>query len=124
MSAPGRKPKPPLQPHQRELVTVQETAALLGGIAVSQVWALHREGAMPAPVYVGNRTLWRVQELREWILAGCPARSVWRWEPVVVVNARRLLQLQREELATLTAQVMELQAQVDAGIQQMQAKPR
>jgi predicted DNA-binding transcriptional regulator AlpA len=37
--------------------------------------AAHR---VPSPVRLGGRTLWRVQELREWVAAGCPDRAAWQ----------------------------------------------
>lgn len=34
-------------------------------------------GKTPRPVTLGGRTLWRVQELLEWISAGCPGQALW-----------------------------------------------
>jgi len=34
-------------------------------------------GLIPRPVRIGRSTLWRVDELRAWIDAGCPSRDVW-----------------------------------------------
>lgn len=31
----------------------------------------------PAPVRLGGRPMWRVDELRAWIDAGCPDRRTW-----------------------------------------------
>jgi predicted DNA-binding transcriptional regulator AlpA len=40
-------------------------------------WRDHAAGRIPAPIKLGGRTLWRVEELRRWVEAGCPARRIW-----------------------------------------------
>lgn len=35
------------------------------------------QGLIPRPVRIGRSTLWRADELREWIVAGCPRREQW-----------------------------------------------
>ena len=37
-----------------------------------------RNGKAPPPVKIGCRTLWPVDELRAWLLAGCPDAETWR----------------------------------------------
>jgi len=34
-------------------------------------------GLNPKPVRIGRNTLWRTDELREWVTAGCPRRADW-----------------------------------------------
>lgn len=34
-------------------------------------------GLIPKPVRIGRNTLWRAEELRAWITAGCPRRTEW-----------------------------------------------
>jgi len=34
-------------------------------------------GWIPRPVRIGRSVLWRADELREWIAAGCPRRGEW-----------------------------------------------
>lgn len=34
-------------------------------------------GRIPRPVRIGRSTLWRADELREWVAAGCPRREQW-----------------------------------------------
>ena len=34
-------------------------------------------GWIPSPVRIGRSTLWRADELREWVAAGCPRRAEW-----------------------------------------------
>ncbi len=58
------------------LVSAAE-AARLCGVSRSLWWALHSSGQVPLPVKVSHRTLWRADELRAWVTAGCPAREKW-----------------------------------------------
>lgn len=34
-------------------------------------------GKTPRAIRLGGRPMWRVDELREWIAAGCPDRKTW-----------------------------------------------
>ncbi len=34
-------------------------------------------GWIPRPVRIGRSTLWRLDELQEWVAAGCPRREEW-----------------------------------------------
>lgn len=34
-------------------------------------------GWIPRPVRIGRSTLWRADELRAWVAAGCPRRPEW-----------------------------------------------
>jgi predicted DNA-binding transcriptional regulator AlpA len=34
-------------------------------------------GWIPRPVRIGRSTLWRADELRQWVAAGCPRRVEW-----------------------------------------------
>jgi predicted DNA-binding transcriptional regulator AlpA len=64
--------------HETEtfLVNARE-AARLCGISRASWYRLHSSGRCPLPVRLGNRTLWRRQELEAWVKAGCPARQKW-----------------------------------------------
>jgi len=52
-------------------------AARLLGVSRSFLCKLSSSGMCPAPVHLGERTLWWVAELREWIAAGVPPREQW-----------------------------------------------
>jgi predicted DNA-binding transcriptional regulator AlpA len=52
-------------------------AGPLCGRSPASWWRDHATLACPAPVRLGGRILWRTQELREWIAAGCPDRMTW-----------------------------------------------
>jgi predicted DNA-binding transcriptional regulator AlpA len=56
------------------------SAAVAGpmcGRSMASWWRDHGAGRVPAPVCLGGRTLWRVEELRSWVEAGCPDRRTW-----------------------------------------------
>ena len=52
-------------------------AAPLCGVSVATWHRLNSARKIPAPVRLGGRVLWRVQELRDWMGAGCPDRKTW-----------------------------------------------
>jgi predicted DNA-binding transcriptional regulator AlpA len=70
---PGRSAPPSIAPEQ---VSAADAAAI-AGVGGSTWWRLHSAGRVPKPNKLGGKTLWRVQELRDWISAGCPDRRTW-----------------------------------------------
>jgi predicted DNA-binding transcriptional regulator AlpA len=58
------------------LLSAVETAALLN-ISRTSLYALHSSGRLPLPVKLGRRTLWNLEEMKNWTAAGCPARQKW-----------------------------------------------
>jgi predicted DNA-binding transcriptional regulator AlpA len=69
VDAPGTPPS---------LVVGAAQAARLCGIGRATWYSLQRAGRLPKPVRLGGRVLWRPDELRAWVDAGCP--SLARWE--------------------------------------------
>ncbi len=59
-----------------ELLTAGDLARRLR-ISLRQVWKLHSEALVPAPVRLGRSARWRVSEIAGWIAAGCPSRETW-----------------------------------------------
>lgn len=59
------------------LLVPAPVAGSLCGRSEASWWRDHAAGRIPAPVKLGGRTLWRVEELREWVAAGCPDRRTW-----------------------------------------------
>jgi len=59
------------------LLIPAEQAATLCGRSRAAGWRDHAAARIPAPVKIGGRTLWRAEELRHWIDAGCPERKAW-----------------------------------------------
>jgi len=52
-------------------------AAAVSGLSERTWWRLDRSSRLPRAIAVGRRRLWRVEELRGWVAAGCPARDQW-----------------------------------------------
>jgi len=63
---------------EKPLLLSANQAALLLGIGKSLLWAMNSAGKIPMPVKLGRRTLWRREELQEWVSAGCPSRDKWQ----------------------------------------------
>jgi len=60
------------------LAGTAENAATACGVSRSQWWKLHASGKVPAPVRLGAKApRWRMDELRQWLAAGCPDRLTW-----------------------------------------------
>ena len=58
------------------LVTAKQGAARCGkSLRTWRSW--DAAGWIPSPVRIGRSTLWRADELREWVVAGCPCRQEW-----------------------------------------------
>ena len=58
------------------LLTARQAAAMCGkSLRTWRTW--DSAGWIPQPVRIGRSTLWRADELREWVVAGCPRREEW-----------------------------------------------
>jgi predicted DNA-binding transcriptional regulator AlpA len=58
------------------LLSAKAAAALCGkSLRTWRTW--DAAGLIPRPIRIGRSTLWRADELRAWIAAGCPRRSEW-----------------------------------------------
>lgn len=58
------------------LVTAKRAAAMCGkSLRTWRTW--DAAGLIPHPVRIGRSTLWRFDELEEWVSAGCPRRAEW-----------------------------------------------
>jgi predicted DNA-binding transcriptional regulator AlpA len=58
------------------LVTAKTAAALCGkSLRTWRTWDVL--GLIPRPVRIKRSTLWRLNELKSWVAAGCPRRSEW-----------------------------------------------
>lgn len=64
------------QDQNRLLLTARQAAVMCGkSLRTWRAW--DSAGWIPRPVRIGRSTLWRVDELREWVAAGCPRRAEW-----------------------------------------------
>jgi excisionase family DNA binding protein len=60
------------------LLSVEEAARKLG-LKRSHFYALHSSGRLgPLPIKLGKRSLWRRDELEDWVAHDCPVRQVWQ----------------------------------------------
>ena len=58
------------------LLTARRAAALCGkSLRTWRSW--DSAGQIPRPVRLGRSVLWRLDELRDWVAAGCPRRAEW-----------------------------------------------
>lgn len=58
------------------LLTAKQAAAICGkSLRTWRTW--DSAGWIPQPVRIGRSTLWRADELRDWVAAGCPRRDEW-----------------------------------------------
>lgn len=56
------------------LLSAQAAAAMCGkSLRTWRTW--DAAGLVPKPVRIGRSTLWRADELRAWIIDGCPRRQ-------------------------------------------------
>lgn len=62
---------------QKSLLINALDSADMCGVGKSQWYALVAAGKAPAPIKLGRKSLWRKDELKEWIGAGCPVRKIW-----------------------------------------------
>jgi predicted DNA-binding transcriptional regulator AlpA len=59
------------------LLVGADVAGPMCGRSEASWWRDLAAKRIPAPIKLGGRTLWRVQELRDWVDAGCPDRRTW-----------------------------------------------
>lgn len=58
------------------LLTARQAAAMCAkSLRTWRSW--DSAGWIPQPVRIGRSTLWRADELRDWVAAGCPRRTEW-----------------------------------------------
>ncbi|MCE9544156.1 MAG: helix-turn-helix domain-containing protein [Planctomycetia bacterium] len=55
-----------------QLITADHVAGLLG-VSERTIWRLASAGRIVGPIKVGRCSRWRLQEVKRWIAAGCPA---------------------------------------------------
>ena len=59
------------------LLVTAKLAAIMCGKSLRTWRAWDAAGWIPRPVRIGRSTLWRADELRGWVAAGCPCRTEW-----------------------------------------------
>lgn len=61
----------------RPLLVTAKTAAAMCGKSLRTWRTWDSLGLVPRPVRIKRSTLWRLDELKAWVAAGCPGRSEW-----------------------------------------------
>ena len=56
-----------------ELITARDFARMLA-ISERTLYRLKSTGELPMPVILGGSVRWRLHEIRDWILEGCPKK--------------------------------------------------
>lgn len=59
------------------LLVSAKFAALLCGKSLRTWRTWDSAGLIPRPIRIGRSTLWRTDELKRWVVAGCPDRASW-----------------------------------------------
>ncbi len=103
------------------LVNARDVATLLG-ISRSQVFELRKAGYLPLPVELDGSVRWRVRELEDWLLAGCPMRDDWQWKPTLVVKLPQLLDMLHAEIAELQSQVRDAESRLGSDTATIRSK--
>lgn len=79
-----------------ELTPLLVDASGLGrllGIGLSCLYAMDRSGELgPMGLHLRRRRLWPVEEIQDWVRAGCPRREVW------VVMAKKAIESEKISL--------------------------
>ena len=66
-----------INPKGPKLLIDAREAADMCGLGRS-TWLRHAaSGRTPKSISLGGRTLWRLQEILDWVTAGCPSRHQW-----------------------------------------------
>ncbi len=63
--------------HRAPLLLQAAEAAALCGKSLRTWRSWDAGGLIPRPVRIGRSTLWRSDELKAWVAAGCPRRKEW-----------------------------------------------
>ena len=66
-------------PENEPLLLDADALARQLSVSRSGLYQWLASGRIPSPVKLGRRALWRVEEIRRWVNAGCPPRA--RWNP-------------------------------------------
>jgi prophage regulatory protein len=68
---------PPTEPAGAPLVADARRLAVLLDVGLRTVRTWDAAGKLPAPVRIGGRVVWRLDEVRAWLDAGAPDRETW-----------------------------------------------
>lgn len=58
----------------RVMINARQLAVILQ-VSPRQVWRMLSAKRVPQPIRIGNVVRWRMAEVEQWIVAGCPQQS-------------------------------------------------
>jgi predicted DNA-binding transcriptional regulator AlpA len=70
-------PSEPQAPALEPLAVGAKAAARLCGVSRSLWYSLDSAARVPEGVRLAGRRVWPLDELRDWLRAGCPSRDRW-----------------------------------------------
>jgi predicted DNA-binding transcriptional regulator AlpA len=68
---------PNITESSQPLLIDAKTVARMLGRCERSLWRDDEVGRIPRPVEIGGSKRWRLEELCQWVRAGCPPREVW-----------------------------------------------
>ena len=68
---------PTVQSERSQLLLTAKSAAAMCGKSLRTWRTWDAAGRIPRPMRIGRSVLWRAEELRDWVAAGCPRRMEW-----------------------------------------------
>lgn len=77
---PSIAPTDPLPRNRRRLSPLVVAASRLAPLldaSIRTVRTWDAAGKLPAPIRIGGRVVWRLDEIRDWLNAGAPDRETW-----------------------------------------------
>jgi hypothetical protein len=86
-SQPPGQPPSSASPVEPLLVGTDQAAALCA-VSPASWYRLKAAGKTPAPILLGGRVLYRVEDLRLWVALGCPVRKEFESRRAAQANGR------------------------------------
>ena len=73
------------------LLSAIELAQFLN-VPVAEIPHLDASGQVPAPLTIDGKKVWRAAEIRDWLRAGGPPRSIWSWREAIRLRRKARLE--------------------------------
>ena len=73
---------------------------------------MNDDDAIPEPIWLKGRNLWRRAEILDWLAAGAPQRSLWRWQPALLPTLDRAVSLKQAEFDSVQRELESVQLEL------------
>lgn len=100
----------------------QHQAGEFLGFSERQIKAWNTQKVIPEPVLVGKAKYYRLRELTDWVNAGCPDRSVWRWKATFIVKSEDLIAVLNRDITRKTELLKGAVAALERGEKLIEAR--